>query len=166
MPVALYPGSFDPITNGHIDIARRASIIFPKVIVVVADNPQKHCLFTIDERVDMVQKALEKIHTIEVVRYRGLIVDCVDKYDARVIIRGLRALSDFDYEFQMAFTNRELNSRADTVFLMPSVEYTYLSSTMIRQIAELGGKVKGLLPECVRKKLLEKYGQNKKNISQ
>ena len=162
MPVALYPGSFDPITNGHIDIAMRASNIFSKVIVVVADNPQKHCLFTIDERVDMVQEALKQIKNIEVVRYRGLIVDCVDKYDASVIIRGLRALSDFDYEFQMAFTNRELNSRADTIFLMPSVEYTYLSSTMIRQIAQLGGEVRGLLPDCVRKKLLEKYGQNKK----
>ena len=162
MPVALYPGSFDPITNGHIDIAVRASNIFSKVIVVVADNPQKHCLFTIDERVDMVQEALKQIKNIEVVRYRGLIVDCVDKYDASVIIRGLRALSDFDYEFQMAFTNRELNSRADTIFLMPSVEYTYLSSTMIRQIAQLGGEVRGLLPDCVRKKLLEKYGQNKK----
>ena len=162
MPVALYPGSFDPITNGHIDIAMRASNIFLKVIVVVADNPQKKCLFTIDERVDMVQESLKQIKNIEVVRFKGLIVDCVDKYDASVIIRGLRALSDFDYEFQMAFTNRELNSKADTVFLMPSVEYTYLSSTMIRQIAQLGGEVRGLLPECVRKKLLEKYGQNKK----
>ena len=159
MPVALYPGSFDPITNGHLDIALRASNIFKKVFVVVADNPQKKCLFTIEERVEMVQKSLKEIKNIEVVRYRGLIVDCVDKYNANVIIRGLRALSDFDYEFQMAFTNRELNSKADTVFLMPSVEYTYLSSTMIREIAQLGGEVRGLLPECVRKKLVEKYSQ-------
>ena len=162
MPVALYPGSFDPITNGHIDIAMRASNIFLKVIVVVADNPQKKCLFTIDERIDMVQESLKQIKNVDVIRFKGLIVDCVDKYDASVIIRGLRALSDFDYEFQMAFTNRELNSRADTVFLMPSVEYTYLSSTMIRQIAQLGGDVGGLLTECVRKKLLEKYGKSKK----
>lgn len=159
MPVALYPGSFDPITNGHIDIAMRASNIFKKVIVVVADNPQKKCLFTIEERVEMVYESLKQIKNIEVVRYRGLIVDCVDQYKASVIIRGLRALSDFDYEFQMAFTNRELNSRADTVFLMPSVEYTYLSSTMIREIAQLGGEVRGLLPECVRKKLVEKYSK-------
>ncbi len=162
MPVALYPGSFDPITNGHIDIALRASNIFLKVIVVVADNPQKNCLFTIDERLDMVQESLKQIKNIEVIRFKGLIAECVDKYEASVIIRGLRALSDFDYEFQMAFTNRELNSRADTVFLMPSVEYTYLSSTMIRQIAQLGGEVRGLLPDCVRKKLLEKYEQSKK----
>ena len=160
MPVALYPGSFDPITNGHIDIAIRASNIFNRIIVVVADNPQKKCLFTIEERVEMVQKSLKQIKNIEAVRHRGLIVDCIDKYKASVIIRGLRALSDFDYEFQMAFTNRELNSRADTVFLMPSVEYTYLSSTMIREIAQLGGEVRGLLPECVREKLVEKYKKN------
>lgn len=157
MAVALYPGSFDPITNGHIDIAIRASNIFKKVIVVVADNPQKKCLFTIEERVEMVRESLKRIKNMEVVRYRGLIVGCVDQYKASVIIRGLRALSDFDYEFQMAFTNRELNSRADTVFLMPSAKYTYLSSTMIREIAQLGGEVRGLLPECVREKLIDKY---------
>lgn len=157
MPLALYPGTFDPITNGHIDIAVRASSIFKKIITVVADNPKKNCLFTVEERADMVRKSLKKIKNIEVVKYSGLIVDCIDKYKATVIIRGLRALSDFDYEFQMAFTNRELNSKADTVFLMPSAEYTYLSSTMIREIAQLGGEVREFLPDCVRKKLLEKF---------
>ena len=157
MPIALYPGSFDPITNGHIDIAVRASNIFPEVIVVVADNLQKTCLFSIEERLEMVRESLKGINNISVVKHRGLVVECIDKYKATVIIRGLRALSDFDYEFQMAFSNRELNSKADTVFLMPSVQYTYLSSTMIRQIAQLGGEVRGLLPECVRRKLIEKY---------
>lgn len=161
MPVALYPGTFDPITNGHIDIAVRASHIFEKVIAVVAENPQKKCLFTVEERFEMVHESLRKMENVEVVRFSGLIIDCIDQYKATVIIRGLRALSDFDYEFQMAFTNRELNSRADTVFLMPSAEYTYLSSTMIRQIAQLGGDVKPFLPDCVRKKLLEKFGKNR-----
>ena len=161
MPIALYPGTFDPITNGHIDIAVRASCIFKKIVTVVADNPQKNCLFTVEERMDMVQKSLKKIKNIEVVKYSGLIVDCIEKYKATAIIRGLRALSDFDYEFQMAFTNRELNSKADTVFLMPSAKYTYLSSTMIREIAQLGGEVRELLPDCVRKKLLEKFKTTK-----
>lgn len=158
MPVALYPGTFDPVTKGHIDIAIRGSRIFTKVIAVVADNPQKHCLFNVDERLGMVRESLENISNIEVVSHSGLVVDCISKYSATVIIRGLRALSDFDYEFQMAFTNRELNSNADTVFLMPSAKYTYLSSTMIRQIAKLGGNVSSFLSECARKKLMEKYG--------
>lgn len=157
MPTAMYPGTFDPITNGHIDIAIRASHIFTKVIAVVSDNPQKKCLFSPDERYDLVHKSLKNIKNVEVVRHSGLIIDCIDKFKATVIIRGLRALSDFDYEFQMAFTNRQLNSKADTVFLMPSARYTYLSSTMIRQIAQLGGDVKEFLPDCVRKKLVEKF---------
>ncbi len=159
MPTAIYPGTFDPITNGHIDIAIRASRIFTKVIAVVSDNPQKHCLFTADERYEMVSKSLQNIKNVKVVQYGGLVIDCIDKFKATVIIRGLRALSDFDYEFQMAFTNRRLNSRADTVFLMPSARYTYLSSTMIRQIAQLSGEVKEFLPKCVRDKLVEKFKQ-------
>jgi len=162
MPIALYPGSFDPITNGHIDIAVRAAKIFTEVIVIVADNLQKTCLFSVDERLEMVRESLKDIKNISAAKHRGLVVECIEAYKATVIIRGLRALSDFDYEFQMAFTNRELNSRADTVFLMPSVNYTYLSSTMIRQIAQLGGEVKGMLPECVRRKLVEKYNIQKK----
>ncbi len=157
MPTAIYPGTFDPITNGHIDIAIRASNIFTKVIAVVSENPQKMCLFSPDERYDLVHKSLKNIKNVEVVRHSGLIIDCIDKFKATVIIRGLRALSDFDYEFQMAFTNRQLNSKADTVFLMPSARYTYLSSTMIRQIAQLGGDVKEFLPDCVQKKLVEKF---------
>ncbi len=162
MPTAIYPGTFDPITFGHIDITKRASHIFQKVVAVIADNPNKKCLFTVDERLSLVKKALENLKNVEVVKDSGLVVDCIDKFKASVIIRGLRALSDFDYEFQMAFTNRELNSRADTVFLMPSAEYTYLSSTMIRQISMLNGDVSSFVPECVEKKLKEKFIKSKK----
>ena len=157
MPTAIYPGSFDPVTFGHIDIAQRASQIFEKVVAVIADNPNKNCLFSVEERLYMVQKSLENLKNVKVVKDSGLVVDCVEKYKASVIIRGLRALSDFDYEFQMAFTNRELNSRADTVFLMPSAEYTYLSSTMIRQIAMLKGDVSSFVPACVEENLKKKF---------
>jgi pantetheine-phosphate adenylyltransferase len=157
MPIAIYPGTFDPVTYGHIDIAKRASQIFDNVIAVIADNPNKTCLFNVEERLDMVKKSLVNIKNVKVVKDSGLVTDCVTRYKASVIIRGLRALSDFDYEFQMAFTNRELNSRADTVFLMPSAEYTYLSSTMIRQIAMLKGDVSSFVPDCVEKKLREKF---------
>ena len=156
MPVALYPGTFDPITNGHVDIAVRASKIFSKVIAVIAENPLKKTLFTADERVAMANSALKDIDKIEVIRYSGLIVNCMDEYKATVIIRGLRALSDFDYEFQMAFTNRNMNSRAETVFLMPSARYTYLNSSLVNQIAGHGGNIKNFVSEDVRKNLLEK----------
>ena len=119
------------------------------------------CLFDVEERLDMVKKSLVKIKNVIAVKDSGLVVDCIAKYKASVIIRGLRALSDFDYEFQMAFTNRELSSRADTVFHMPSAEYTYLSSTMIRQIAQLKGDVSSFVPDCVEKKLKKKFGKNR-----
>lgn len=157
MPTAIYPGTFDPVTFGHIDIAKRASHIFEKVVAVIADNPNKKCLFSVEERLEMVKESLESLKNVKVVKDSGLVIDCIDKFKASVIIRGLRALSDFDYEFQMAFTNRELSSRADTVFLMPSAEYTYLSSTMIRQIAMLQGDVSSFVPECVEKRLQEKF---------
>lgn len=157
MPVAIYPGTFDPITNGHVDIAVRASRIFTKVIAVVADNPQKKCLFTVQERLEMVSESLAHINNIEAIQYGGLVATCVAEYNATVIIRGLRALSDFDYEFQLAFTNREFNERADTVFLMPSATYTYLSSTMVRQIAQFGGDVGAFVPLCVKERLQKKF---------
>ncbi len=158
MPTAIYPGTFDPITFGHIDIAERASNIFPNVVAVVADNPNKNCIFSIEERMEMAKESLFHVKNCKVVKDRGLVIDCIKKFNASVIIRGLRALSDFDYEFQMAFTNRKLNSRADTVFLMPEAKYTYLSSTMIRQIAQLNGEVTKFVPPVVQKKLKQKYG--------
>lgn len=158
MQVALYPGTFDPVTNGHIDIAQRASNIFGRIIAVVADNPTKKCLFSVEERHEIAVEAFSSIKNLEVIRYGGLIADCVDEYGAIAIIRGLRALSDFDYEFQMAFTNRQLNMRADTVFFMPSARYTYLSSTLVRQLAQFGGNVSTMLPECVVRRLEKKFG--------
>ena len=157
MPIALYPGTFDPITYGHIDIAVRASRIFTKVIAVVAENPKKHHLLSPKERLHMVKAAFKGTPHIEVISYPGLIVDCLREYDATVLIRGLRALSDFDYEFQMAFTNRNMLTGAETVFLMPSSEYVYLNSTMVKEIARLGGNVAPFVPDCVRKELEKKF---------
>ncbi|MBD3242811.1 MAG: pantetheine-phosphate adenylyltransferase [Chitinivibrionales bacterium] len=153
MPVALYPGTFDPITFGHIDIARRAASIFNKIIAVVAENPSKKTTFTAEERLAMAREALNDVDNIEVVRYDGLTVNCMREYRATFIVRGLRALSDFDYEFQMALTNRSMNSAAETVFLMPSVEYIYLNSTMVKQIAALGGDVGAFVPQSVQQQL-------------
>jgi pantetheine-phosphate adenylyltransferase len=160
MKTALYPGTFDPITYGHIDIAKRASQIFYRVIAVVAENPSKNPLFNVTERLEMVKDALKDVPNIEVISYNGLIVNCLKEYNGSAIIRGLRALSDFEYEFQMAFTNRKLHSTAETVFFMPSSEYTYLSSTMVKQIARLNGNITDFVPEYVRLKLQQKYGFN------
>jgi pantetheine-phosphate adenylyltransferase len=159
MPIALYPGTFDPITYGHIDIAVRASNIFSKVIAVVAENPKKHHLLSSKERLALVKAAFKGMKRIEVVSYSGLIVDCLREYGATVLIRGLRALSDFDYEFQMAFTNRNMLTGAETVFLMPSAEYVYLNSTMVKEIVKLGGDVAPFVPECVRTVLEKKYAK-------
>jgi pantetheine-phosphate adenylyltransferase len=159
MPIALYPGTFDPITFGHIDIARRAATIFTKVIAVVAENPAKKTLFSTEERLGLARRALADVANLEVVRYDGLIVNCMRDHKATLIIRGMRALSDFEYEFQMAFTNRNMNSAAETVFLMPSAEYVYLNSTMVKQIANLGGDVGSFVPPHVRAALLDKFGR-------
>jgi pantetheine-phosphate adenylyltransferase len=157
MPTAIYPGTFDPITNGHIDIAVRASKIFTKVVAVVATNPAKDPLFSMGERVELARESLKGVPQISVEGYSGLIVNCVREYGASAIIRGLRAMSDFEYEFQMAYTNRNMLASAETVFLMPSAEYTYLNSTLVKQIARHGGDISGFVPECVKNKLLAKF---------
>jgi pantetheine-phosphate adenylyltransferase len=157
MPIALYPGTFDPITFGHIDIAVRASKIFTKVIAVVAENPKKHHLFSAQERFEMVNEAFKNSPRIEVIKYPGLIVNCLRECNATVLIRGLRALSDFDYEFQMAFTNRNMLTGAETVFLMPSAEYVFLNSTMVKEIAKLGGDVSQFVPRCVQRRFRKKF---------
>ncbi len=158
MPIAIYPGTFDPITLGHVDIAKRAAQIFTKVITIVANNPSKSSLFTVDERLELAQKSLAEFPTIEVIRYDGLVVDALNDLGASTIIRGLRALSDFDYEFQMAFTNRQLDSNADTVFLMPNAHYTYLSSSMVRQLSRFKGEISQFVTPVVEEALREKYG--------
>ncbi|MCL2183129.1 MAG: pantetheine-phosphate adenylyltransferase [Chitinispirillia bacterium] len=156
MPTALYPGTFDPVTYGHIDIAVRASKIFRRVVAVVATNPVKNPLFTPEERVEMARESLRDVPRIEVISYPGLIINCLKEYGASAIIRGLRAVSDLDYEFQMAFTNRNMLESAETIFLMPSAKYAYLNSTLVRQIAQHGGDIGEFVPECVKRKILEK----------
>jgi pantetheine-phosphate adenylyltransferase len=162
MSVALYPGTFDPITYGHVDIAVRATKIFTRVIAVVAENPAKQHLFSAADRLAMVEKALAGVPKVEVISYAGLIVDCLRECRAAALIRGLRALSDFDYEFQMAFTNRNMLAGVETVFLMPSAEYVYLNSTMVKEIARLGGDVSPFVPECVQKRFRKKFGAGKR----
>jgi len=163
MATAIYPGTFDPITYGHIDIARRAAGIFRHVYAVVADNPAKNPFFTLDERHRMAREALSGIKRIEVITYSGLIADCVREMRASAIIRGLRAISDFEYEFQMAFTNRNMNRNAETVFLMPNEKYTYLNSSMVKQIAHLGGDISSFVPASVeqlfRRKIRDRKGR-------
>jgi pantetheine-phosphate adenylyltransferase len=158
MPIAIYPGTFDPITRGHIDIAERASGIFTKVIAIVSVNPNKNSLFTDDERLELARESLKHLPKVEVIKYSGLIVDALRDYNASTIIRGIRAVSDIDYEFQMAFTNRKMNGAAETVFLMPSAEYTYLSSSLVRNLAQFNGDISGLVTPVVESALTEKFG--------
>lgn len=156
---AIYPGSFDPVTYGHMDLVRRALSLFDEVFVVVAENPEKNPLFSVEERVALMKKAVGKWRGVHVVSFDGLTVECAKQRGARSIIRGLRATSDFDYEFQMALTNRELSKEVDTIFLMPSETHFYLSSRLIREIASRGGDVSSFVPgfvaDLMRKRLRE-----------
>lgn len=155
--IAVYPGSFDPITNGHVNIVERALAIFDKVIVAVAHNPNKIPVFSVEERVEMIQIALKNDPRVKVAAFQGLLVNFVEEQGARVIIRGLRALSDFEYEFQMTLMNRKLNRKVDTIFLMTGFKWFYTSSKIIKEAASLGGSVRGLVPEIVHQKLKEKF---------
>ena len=157
MSIAVYPGSFDPITNGHIDLIERATRIFDKLIVAVAENPGKSPLFTIEERIEMVKKTTEQFENVIVDRISGLTVDYVRQHGASIIIRGLRAISDFEYELQMALMNRKLNSQIETIFLMPNLQYSYVKSSHIKEIAKLGACLDGLTPDLVIEMLREKF---------
>ena len=154
--IAVYPGTFDPVTNGHIDLIRRALEIFPQVVVGVAENPGKGTLFSVEDRVAMLQEATRSFRGVRVKPFGGLSVSFARAEGARVILRGLRMLTDFEYEFQLALTNRRLDPKVETVFLMPSAEYSYLSSRLIKEAAGLGAKVQGLVPSFVAKRLREK----------
>jgi len=159
--IAIYPGTFDPITNGHLDILKRGCDLFDKVIVAIAQNPAKDELFSLEERRDMIREALveHKLdYCVGVDVLDGLSVEGAHKNGAIALIRGLRAVSDFEYEFQMALMNRHLAPELHTVYLMPKAEYVYLSSTIIKGVARHGGDVDTFLPESVRKRLIEKYG--------
>lgn len=155
--IAIYPGSFDPITNGHLDIIKRARSLFDKVIIAVNNNPLKTFLFTAQERVEMIKELFNVSEGIEVESFQGLLVQYAKKKGARFIIRGLRALSDFEYEFQMDLMNRKLNPGIQTIYLMTNQRYSYLSSGIIKEIVKLGGSAEGLIPDSVEKKLLEKF---------
>lgn len=152
MKIGIYPGTFDPITHGHTDIITRSLRVFDKVVVAVAPNPAKHPLFDLAERLDMVQLVLKDIGQVEVVTFDGLLVDYVQRSRAHAIIRGLRAISDFEHEFQMALINRKLAKQVETVFLMPSEEFSYLSSSIIKDIATHGGPLTEFLhPDIARR---------------
>jgi len=156
MKIAVYPGSFDPITNGHLDVLKRASSIFDLVYIAVARNLQKTALFTAEERMTMIQDCTTQFDNVKLDSFEGLVVEYARQVEAEVIIRGLRALSDFDYEFQMALTNRHLAEKIDTVFLMPHEDYTYLSSSVVRELARFGGDISGFVPANVEAALLKK----------
>jgi len=156
--IAIYPGSFDPITNGHVDIIKRSLILFDKLIVAVNANPTKNFLFNIEERVNMIKEIIPTSSKIEVESFTGLLVEYARKKGAKFIIRGLRALSDFEYEFQMYLMNKKLNPEIEMVYFMTNQKYSYLSSSVIKEIAALGGNTKNFVPPTVEKRLLEKFG--------
>ncbi|MEW5894361.1 MAG: pantetheine-phosphate adenylyltransferase [Candidatus Omnitrophota bacterium] len=154
--IALYPGSFDPISYGHIDLIKRATMIFDKVIVAVALNLHKKPLFSLEERLQMLKEAVKNIERVEVTSFEGLVVNFARKNNINVLIRGLRMVSDFEYEFQMALTNRRFAEDVETIFLMPSEQYSYLSSTLLKESAALGGDISMFVPKCVEAKLKER----------
>ncbi|MCB2225210.1 MAG: pantetheine-phosphate adenylyltransferase [Desulfarculaceae bacterium] len=162
MKTAIYPGSFDPITNGHISILRRGLEIFDKVIVAVAVNPEKKGLFSIPERLDMINEVIKDIPGASVDTFDGLLVEYVVNQGSNVILRGIRALSDFEYEFQMALMNRKLSRDVQSVFLMTDYKWFYVSSTIVKEAAELGGDINGLAPASVALRLKEKFEANRK----
>ena len=154
---AIYPGTFDPVTNGHLDLISRAVNIFERVIVAVAANREKTPLFSVDERVALVKHEVKQFSNVEVIGFDTLLVDCAMEQGANVILRGLRAVSDFEYEFQLAGMNRHLSPELETMFLTPAEQYEFISSSMIREIAKLNGDVSAFVPDRVRLELIEKF---------
>lgn len=157
---AMYPGTFDPLTLGHEDLVRRASRLFDKVVVAIAANPSKEPMFTLDERVDLARSSMSELDNVEVTGYEGLTVDFARKHDLQVIVRGLRAISDFEYEFQLANMNRHLTDEVETAFLTPTEKYTYISSSLVREICSLGGDISEFVSPQVSKALFARCGKN------
>ncbi len=157
MKTAIYPGSFDPITKGHVDVIERALKIFDKVIIAIGDNPEKKSLFSTEERADMIKESTKHLKNVEVDKIEGLLSDYVKKKNCSIILRGLRAISDFEFEFQRALMNRQLDSDIETVFIMTKHNYVYLNSSVVKEIAMFKGSVKQFVPEIVEKKLKEKF---------
>jgi pantetheine-phosphate adenylyltransferase len=154
--LAVYPGSFDPLTNGHVDIIMRGARLFDRIIVAILVNAEKAPLFSMPERVEIAREVFKDQPKVEVDTFDGLLVDYVERRHAQVIVRGLRAVSDFEFEFQMALMNQRLNAKIETVFMMPAEQYTYISSRLIKEVFKLGGRVQGLVPELVEQRLREK----------
>jgi pantetheine-phosphate adenylyltransferase len=158
MKTAIYPGSFDPVTNGHLDLIQRGLQLFDQLVVAIADNPDKKPLFSGEERLDMVKTGVKDLKQVKVVLFSGLLADLAKEIKASAIIRGVRAVSDFEFEFQLALMNRKLVPETETVFLIPSEKYTYLSSNLIKDVARFNGDVSCFVPQIVEKKLKEKFG--------
>ena len=154
--IAIYPGSFDPLTNGHLDLVERGAKIFDELIVAILRNPEKQALFSVEERRDMLETMTRRYKNVSVDTFDGLMVDYATRVGATAVLRGIRAISDYEYELQMALMNRKLEPRLETVFMMPAEAYSYLSSRLVREIASLGGSVRGLVPEMVEEKLHRK----------
>lgn len=160
MRTVVYPGSFDPFTNGHLDIVHRAARLFDKVIVAVAKNESKNPLFSMGDRLELVRQSISELSNVDVVSFEGLLVEYVEANGAQAVIRGLRAVSDFEFEFQLALMNRKLNERVETIFMMPKDTYTFLSSRIVKEIARLGGDVQSFVPPAVVKALRKKFGHS------
>ena len=154
--LAVFPGSFDPLTNGHVDIIMRGTRLFDRIVVAILINAEKHPLFSMEERVEIARAVFKDQPSVEVDTFAGLLVDYVERRKAHAIVRGLRAVSDFEYEFQMALMNQRLNGRIETVFMMPAEQYTYISSRLIKEVFALGGRVHGLVPDMVEERLQKK----------
>ena len=159
--IAVYPGSYDPLTNGHVDIIQRGLNIFDKIIVAALKNPTKTYLFSLEERMDMLRATFKKNPNIEVDYFEGLLVDYLKKIRVNTVVRGLRAISDFEIEFQMALMNRSIKTEIETIFLVPSICYSFVSSRLVKEIYQLGGGVEKMVPDIVDKKLKEKFGKDK-----
>lgn len=157
MKRGIYPGTFDPVTNGHLDLVQRGMRIFDEIIIAVAPSPRKEPLFTIEERLRMIREAVKEYRNVKVEAFSGLLVDYAKSKGGVAIIRGLRAVSDFEYELQMALMNRRLDTEVETVFMMPSEEYSFLTSTIVKEVASFGGSVTGLVPDAVEKALDDKF---------
>ena len=158
--VAIYPGSFDPVTNGHIDIVERGLKLFDKIIVSILHNPKKEYLFSLEERLEMLKDCMKKFKGVEIDSFDGLLVEYAASRKAHAILRGLRAMSDFEYEFQLALMNRRLNREVQTVFLMTGLRWIYTSSSIIKEAAQFGGNIEGMVPPIVEEKIKQKFAQS------
>jgi len=160
--IAVYPGSFDPITNGHVDIINRGLRIFEKIIVAVLENSKKKSLFSTKERIAMINSIYQNKKNVEVKAFKWLLVEFAKKNKAKIVMRGLRAISDFEYEFQMALMNKKLDSKIETFFMVPSLKYSFLSSKLVKEVCMLGGSLSGLIAPQIEKNIMEKFKNNKK----